>query len=268
MKGALAVLAAALAGGMSADSIAATAHTFVSGQKRQAIYEAAAGEANRLVVQVSTTSRLVRFSDQGATISPGSGCTSVSANTVDCRIAQRALLVQVALGDLADKAEVTTPNTTAAQVDIAGGAGNDVLRGHGPTRFDFDGNGGNDEVVGSAGPDILRGEGGDDFLSGRTGDDRLIGDAGRDVLRGGLGVDRLFGGAGFDKLDARDQDATADAVVSCGPGTDVATEDSVDAPKTVGCERIKPRRAVRGSDRESERMWRGGEGRRFAGPWP
>jgi hypothetical protein len=52
-------------------------------------------------------------------------------------------------------------------------------------------------------------------------------------------VDRLFGGSGFDRLDARDQHATADAVVSCGSGTDLATEDSVDAPRTVGCERIK-----------------------------
>jgi hypothetical protein len=239
MKGTLAVMTAVLAGGICADSLAATAHTFISGQKREAIFDPAPGEANQLSVQVSTTSRLVRFSDQAASISPGTGCTSVSPNSVDCRIANRILLVQVRLGDLADRANATTPNATAAQVNITGGAGDDLLRGHGPTRFDFDGNGGDDEVIGSSGPDLLRGEIGNDFLSGHGGDDRLIGDQGRDVLRGGLGVDRLFGGLGGDKLDARDQPAIPDAVVSCGPGTDLATEDAVDAPKTVGCERIK-----------------------------
>jgi RTX calcium-binding nonapeptide repeat (4 copies) len=66
----------------------------------------------------------------------------------------------------------------------------------------------------------------------------LIGDDGHDVLKGRAGVNLLFGGLGPDKVDAREQPATADSVVSCGPGRDLATEDPVDAPKTVGCETL------------------------------
>jgi hypothetical protein len=169
MKGALAVLAAALAGGMSADSLAATAHTFVSGQKRQMIYEAAAGEANRLVVQVSTTSRLVRFSDQGATISSGSGCMSVSANTVDCRIAQRVLLVQVQLGDLADKADATIsvefytgidelpPGITARRLQLLKSAAPRITRVALLSIGDGHGMQGDGEVTGTALETSLRG---------------------------------------------------------------------------------------------------------------
>ena len=85
---------------------------------------------------------------------------------------------------------------------------------------------------------MLRGGLGQDVLDGRAGDDLLIGDQGPDVLKGRLGVDRLFGGEGRDKLDARDKPAAADAVVSCGPGPDLATEDPADRPNTAGCEAI------------------------------
>jgi Ca2+-binding RTX toxin-like protein len=221
-----------------ADALAAGAQTFVSGDKHEVRYSAAAGETNRLLVQVSTTSRLVRLTDEGAAISPGSGCESVSANSVDCRIGTRVRLVQVELADGDDRAVAVTLNGQAAQVNVVGGRGQDYLRGDGPTRFNFGGRAGRDTLIGDDGPDVLRGGSRDDVLDGRAGGDLLIGDDGTDVLKGRTGVDRLFGGLGQDKLDARDQPAAADAVVSCGPGRDLATEDRVDAAKTVGCETI------------------------------
>jgi Ca2+-binding RTX toxin-like protein len=234
--------AAGLLGAMSAalpaDSLAAGASTFVSGQKHEVRYNAASGETNRLLVQVSTTSRLVRLTDEGAAISAGPGCESVSPNRVDCRIATRVRLVQVDLGDGDDRATAVTPNGQAAQVDIVGGSGHDYLRGDGPTRFNFAGRDGRDTLIGDDGPDLLRGGLGNDVLDGRADGDRLIGDEGRDVLKGRTGVDRLFGGLGSDKLDARDQPPAADAVVRCGPGLDLATADPVDVQNTTGCETI------------------------------
>jgi hypothetical protein len=235
----LAIPVVVLLGALPAESFGATAHTLVSGQRHWVLYDAAVGEKNRVVVRISPTSRGVRFTDAGANITPGAGCHSVSAHAVACQIAQGVRLVQVDVGDGADRADAVTLNTTAAQINIVGGPGDDVLVGHGPTRFDFGGRAGDDHLVGSSGPDVLHGDLGNDFVNGRAGDDLLFGDAGADVLRAGLGVDRLFGGSGPDKLDARDVPAAADAVVSCGAGLDLATEDPVDLPKTVGCERTR-----------------------------
>lgn len=229
----------ALVAAIPADALAAEAETFVSGDKHEVRYRAAAGEVNRLLVQVSTTSRLVRLTDDGAAISPGPGCESVSPNSVDCRIGTGVRLVQVELADGDDRATAVTLNGQAAQVNVVGGRGRDYLRGDGPTRFNFGGRSGPDTLIGDDGPDVLRGGSGDDVLDGRAGRDLVIGDDGRDVLKGRAGVDRLFGGLGPDKLDARDQPPAADAVVSCGPGLDLTTEDLVDAAKTTGCERIR-----------------------------
>jgi RTX calcium-binding nonapeptide repeat (4 copies) len=224
---------------LPAESLAASAETVVSGEKRWVLYTAAPGEANQLLVEASTNGQAVRFTDPGAAIEPGSGCESAPGDRVVCRIEQGVLLVQADLGDGTDRADARTANAQAPQINIVGGDGNDVIRGHGPTRFNFSGRAGDDILAGSDGPDVLRGQAGQDFLSGRSGDDLLIGDAGRDVLRAGLGVDRLFGGLHGDKLDARDRPAARDAVVSCGSGSDLTTEDRVDRPKTTGCEIIK-----------------------------
>ena len=221
-----------------ASSLAASAHTFVSGQKREVRYAASPGETNRLLVQVSSSSRLVRLTDDGAPVTAGPGCQNVLVSVVECTIPSRVLLVQADLGDGDDRAHAVTTDPQAAQVDIVGGPGNDVLRGDGPTRFDFGGRAGHDTLIGGAGPDVLGGGLGPDLLDGRAGDDLLFGHDGPDVLKGRLGVDRLFGGGGRDKLDARDQPPASDAVVSCGPGVDLATEDASDRPKTTGCEAI------------------------------
>ncbi len=61
-------------------------------------------------------------------------------------------------------------------------------------------NGGNDTIIGSAGPDVLNGGDGNDSLVGGEGDDLLNGDAGNDILQGKEGDDTLNGGDDNDGL--------------------------------------------------------------------
>lgn len=213
------------------------------------VFEAVPGEANRLLIEVSTSSRAVRFSDPGVAIAAGSGCQADATGRVTCQLDTRVRLVQADLADGADRADVVTANLRAAQVNVRGGPGDDVIRGRGPSRLDFSGNEDHDLLVGSEGPDILRGQDGPDFLNGRGGDDLLIGDAGGDVLRAGAGEDRLFGGLGADKLDASDTPALADSVVHCGPGRDLTTLDRPDRPKMRQCETLRFSRSAESSGR-------------------
>jgi len=222
-----------------AASPAGTASTVSSGDRQRVLYDAAPGEANELLVEVSRNSRAVRLTDGGAAIAVGPGCEAQSDARVVCRLNVRVRLVQVSLGDGDDRAEATTSNPAGAQVNIVGGDGEDLLRGRGPTRFNFGGDGGDDTLSGSEGPDVLRGGAGNDFASGRGGDDLLIGDSGRDVLRGRFGRDRIFGGLGSDRVDSRDLPELRDGVVSCGPGRDRLTADEVDGPIIVGCEGVR-----------------------------
>ncbi len=228
-----------LLGAHPAVSTAATASTLVSGEKRWVVFEAGPGESNRLLVEASSTGRLIRLTDAGAEIAAGPGCETDPQGRVLCSISAGVRLVQARLADGADRADARTPSSTAAQVNVKGGPGRDLIRGQGRSRFNFAGDEGDDQLVGGDGRDILRGGAGRDLMTGRGGADLMIGDDGNDVLRAGLGVDRLFGGADADKLDARDQPAAADAVVACGKGRDRLTLDRVDRPRTSGCEALR-----------------------------
>lgn len=73
---------------------------------------------------------------------------------------------------------------------VAGGAGNDTLRGTGAA----------DRLLGGDGTDLLTGAGGNDRLLGGRGADRLLGAAGADSLTGGEGRDTLSGGDGADLI--------------------------------------------------------------------
>jgi hypothetical protein len=230
-------------------STSQAASAAVSPDERWVVFEAAPSEVNRLLIEVSTSSRAVRLSDPGVAIAAGPGCQADAAGRVTCQLDERVRLVQADLGDGADRADVVTTNLRAAQVDVKGSGGDDVIRGRGPSRLDFSGNEGNDLLMGSEGPDVLRGQAGDDLASGRGGDDLLIGDAGNDVLRAGAGKDRLFGGLGADKLDARDIPDFADSVVHCGPGRDLATLDRPDRPKMRQCETLRFSRSAGSSGR-------------------
>jgi Ca2+-binding RTX toxin-like protein len=79
------------------------------------------------------------------------------------------------------------------------GWGDDVMEATGgPVRFN--GQAGNDQLVGGGFDDILRGGSGDDSVQGLDGNDKMYGQGGNDGLRGDAGDDLLWGGAGRDYL--------------------------------------------------------------------
>jgi Ca2+-binding RTX toxin-like protein len=138
-------------------------------------YAAAPGETNSLTATLNTPN--YRLADSGAPITPGSGCTAVDVNTVDCA---GVTSVDVMLDDMNDTASVTL----GVPATLHGGTGDDTLTGHSED-------------------DVLIGDGGDDVLSGA---------AGHDLLDGGTGADVLSGGADHDTATyaSRSGDVTVD----------------------------------------------------------
>ena len=65
--------------------------------------------------------------------------------------------------------------------------------------------GGDDVIVGTAGPDTIRGLGGDDTICGRAGDDDIGGGEGRDRIFGGADEDSLRSGPGGGLLAGNDE---------------------------------------------------------------
>lgn len=84
--------------------------------------------------------------------------------------------------------------------DGGGSAEQVISAATGPTGVNWDGNGNNNSLVGTAGDDIADGGGGNDTLSGNGGSDVLNGDGGNDTVTGGAGNDTLTGGGGNDTL--------------------------------------------------------------------
>ena len=91
-------------------------------------------------------------------------------------------------------------------VYIAGGTGNDSLKGSSADNFIEAGAGadtvsgglGNDTINGGAGNDMLHGNDGNDHLSDADGANAIYGDGGNDTIEGGSGASKLYGGAGND----------------------------------------------------------------------
>ncbi len=86
---------------------------------------------------------------------------------------------------------------TAADQELQGWDGDDVIHGGGGRDWLL-GGGGGDSLWGDEGDDSLRGGDGNDVLNGGSGDDDISGDSGDDVLIGGSGADYLWGGDGSD----------------------------------------------------------------------
>jgi len=168
--------------------------------------------------------------DLGDTVAPGSGCTTVNANTVSCRIAGITHVV-ADTGNRDDTVDASAADTPAT---LRGGGGRDTLMG---TALDdrieggngddtmLDGDAGSDRIYGGDGHDTINAEDGNDHGEGGRGDDTLNGgdDAGavpgRDHLVGGSGRDTVNGGPGNDHLEG-DQD---DDVVNGDDGADRLT---------------------------------------------
>lgn len=109
------------------------------------------------------------------------------------------------------------PPTGACANRIAGGNGNDKLRG-------------------TAAGDRIAGRGGNDELNGKAGDDCVSGGKGKDRISGGSGRDKLKGGSGDDRLSSRDGKRDR---LSCGKGKhDRAKVDRKDKVRK-DCERVR-----------------------------
>ena len=140
---------------------------------------------------------------------------------------------------------------------LDGGPGDDVPRGHHPTRPSSGGDGRDTARFALAGEtrisldgvandgallfesdvysdvEVLHGGAADDVLAGTAGPQELDGGAGADVLSGGPGSDVLRGGDGDDDLDSRDGEVDD---VECGAGADAARTDVAD--RTSACEQV------------------------------
>jgi hypothetical protein len=114
------------------------------------LYGADVGEQNRL--RVSREGERIVFQDDGATITPGRGCTSVTPNRVSC---EESFFVGVELEDGDDEASSSGDVTgTAGSLSIEGGTGNDTLRGSADRSF----------LSGGPGTDVLEGGPGTAFI--------------------------------------------------------------------------------------------------------
>jgi Ca2+-binding RTX toxin-like protein len=82
----------------------------------------------------------------------------------------------------------------------------------------------------------LRGTEGPDRLADRDGENAIWGLGGGDELYGGGGRDLILGGEGDDFIEAKDGETD---FVGCGPGTDVASVDTVDRVEN-NCETLYP----------------------------
>lgn len=97
---------------------------------------------------------------------------------------------------------IATSNISAYGIEAvnAGDLNDSITAKNSDVDHNFQGNGGNDILVGAGGNDTLVGGAGNDRLTGNSGSDRLVGGAGNDVLTGGDGDDFLSGSAGNDTL--------------------------------------------------------------------
>ena len=131
-----------------------------------------------------------------------------------------------------------------------GSDGNDLFNGSTMTeRVRLYGKDGNDLLAGGAGNDHLRGDDGNDVLTGGDGNDVLEGRADADELRGGAGDDRLYadaddtvidGGDGYDRLYVQGSEAFTLDLAAAGieEAFGAAGDDRFDASGSQGRVRI------------------------------
>lgn len=222
------------------------------------LYIAAAGETNNLGASLSNGT--YTLTDPGATISPGSGCKTVTPNQVTCTKLPSSTIdyLGVGLGDLNDTVTVNGPIPSG----IDAGSGNDTLKGGSVSDWLF-GSAGDDTLEGGIGADTLSGGDGNDLadysgrtnavtitLNGQPGDgeagendnvsssiDRVTTGSGNDSVTGSALANTLSGGPGNDAISGVGGDDTLDG----GPG-----QDSLDGGE--GNDRLATRDAVLDAD--------------------
>jgi Ca2+-binding RTX toxin-like protein len=187
-----AALAAAISLSYAGSAMAATAlvgpSTAFPGETAF-IYMADAGETNSVTIRLTSTPSFdLEVVDPGATITAGSGCTSVDPHTARCSsyVLERDAL-EVDLGDGGDFLSVSFADDET-YASFHGGDGNDTIEGG-------------------------RGQENREYLFGDAGNDVLRGREGGDILDGGLGADILNGGSS----------ATCGTAGVCRPSIDTVT---------------------------------------------
>lgn len=205
-----------------------------------AVYAAAPGESNRIVITFADGPgrSVLRFTDSGAVIAPGRRCRAVDEHTAECSLSPSPdrlnpwLVSQVSAGDMDDVVTSESVDTRAN-----GGAGDDTLEVRGLVFATLDGGGGRDVLLGGAGQNVLTdgdvtGAADGDVLDGRGGrstvsyDGRTasvfvdLADPGGDGERGEgdtlRSIREVVGGSGDDVLRGR----AAATTLAGGPGDD------------------------------------------------
>jgi Ca2+-binding RTX toxin-like protein len=195
-----AVLASAISLSYAGSAMAATALVGPSTAfpaETAFIYIADAGETNNVTITVALTPPFdLEIVDPGATITVGSGCTSVDPHSARCSSYEL--------------------NEDALEVDL--GDGGDFLSvafANDDTRGSFHGGDGNDTIEGGSGGASQ------EYLFGDAGNDVLRGGGGEDILDGGLGADILGGGSSTVCLPAKFCPADIDTVTYATRTNDV-----------------------------------------------
>jgi Ca2+-binding RTX toxin-like protein len=222
------IVAAAFA--LSGVASAATVTITEAFQFAKLTYTAAPGEQNAVTINPIDPFPFfggwtVTETGPGVTLTPGAGCSSLNAQTVQCPSAQTEanLHIAVTLADLDDSASlasacgyaVNEEDFPCARVDVDGGAGNDRIVANdvtsSPLTTTVRGGGGNDLLIagemgtvlyGGPGSDNLSGAGGIDHLYAGDGGDSVFAGANNDLVRGGPGNDKLHAGYGADRVEA------------------------------------------------------------------
>lgn len=205
-------------------------------------FTAVNGETNNLTITGNAAGGLL-FSDSGATVTAGAGCSQITASSARCVLTTDEL--EVRLGDGNDTLIDSSSRNYAAYVyshTYLGGSGNDNITGSSGTN-EIRGEDGDDTINGgvsrdyiNAGPglDTSNGAAGSDTindrqdsgtLDGGDGPDLLVASEDGDTLIGGNGADDLFGGRGANLLNAID--GVADLLV-CVTSADTVNKDAID----------------------------------------
>jgi Ca2+-binding RTX toxin-like protein len=176
-------------------ALGATVSIFEDTDETVVLYEAGAGEIND-VSAVEAPEDVFTITDLTAAITPQTGCTSISPNTVRCDVGRGPNEVRVFTKDGAD----------SVVADSWGAF-----------------------VHGGAGPDTLTATSDSQTLVGGLGDDKLVGLSELQELYGGRGADSLDGGRGVDILDG----GAGPDVIAGGPGHDLVLYYNHTAPVRI-----------------------------------
>ena len=206
----LAALSAVVLGALPATADAGRARV-ASGR---VIFDAFPGEANDVkVAQVGA--QTVNVTDNGAPVTPGTGCVRVGDNLARCNVRNPGGIVRLGDGNDHALSRIATlmgedgndnleqiaviapgagiPGNVAAGAALAnGGAGDDTISGN-----DVNGGEGNDTIAVRSDSAAI--------LFGGPGDDSVRGSGAADVLAGGTGTDHIVTGGGADTLSFQDQ---------------------------------------------------------------